>query len=265
MSVQDDVKSVLRDEMDNRGWRNNDWRAGLAAIIGGESHFLPKFETGYAHTANSRIRMIFASRLGGMPDHELDELKSSDQRFFNYIYGPCFQNIHRLGNTAEDDGFKYRGGGLIQLTGRANYARYGAKVGADLIAHPELINVPRVAAAVAVEYMKDRFPGGDFDRMKRAVGVSIGEPDDEKNRLYAQYVKSGEWNYRPGGPKTVPTAGSDVGDAVVYDPIVTRFLDALHEVESFLKSRQLYSGPIDDDPGPGVRAGLAAYIKSARR
>lgn len=257
----DEVKRILREEMDARGWHNNDWRAGLAAIIGGESHFLPKFETGYSHTSNDRIREIFRSRTIGVSDSELDEIKKTDRSWFNFVYGGRYGN-----KPGTDDGFKYRGGGLNQLTFHDNYDLYGGKVGVDLVNHPELVNTPRVAAAVAVEYMKDRFKGGDFDDMKRAVGVSIGNPDAEKNRLYDEYTQSGEWDYVPGGAAAPDAEGGDVrGDTVVYDPVVSNFLNALHALETFLKSRKLYSGGVDDDPGPGVREGLKAYIKAARR
>lgn len=257
--MTEEVTRILREEMDARGWHNNDWRAGLAAIIGGESHFTPKFETGYSHTDNDRIRKIFRSHVVNLTEAQLNEIKSTDRTWFNFVYGGRFGN-----KPGTDDGFNYRGGGLNQLTFHDNYALYGSKVGVDLVNHPELVNTPRVAAAVAVEYMKDRFKGGDFDAMKAAVGVSIGEPDEEKNRLYEQYTQSGEWDYQPHSTGDAPAIG-DVGDKVVYDPTVIHFIEALHGLESFLRSRQLYSGAVDDDPGPGVRAGLKAYIKAARR
>lgn len=256
MSTVEEVKTVLRQEMDARGWHDADRRAGLAAIVGGESGFLPKWETGYSHTSNARIREIFPSRVRDLSDAALNQIKSTEKGWFNFVYGG------RYGNRPDtDDGYDFRGGGLNQLTFRDNYERYGKLAGVDLIANPELINVPRVAAAVAVEYMKDRFKGGNFNDMKRAVGVSIGGPDAEKNRLYELYSRTHEWDYDPASPATPADEELPSPDEGL-DPIITVFLESLQNAEKFLKSKGLYTGPIDNDPGPGLRAALKAYLSN---
>lgn len=60
----------------------------------------------------------------------------------------------RLGNAASPshDGYTYRGRGLIQVTGKSNYARVGATLNLDLIAHPELLEQPQHAATSAAVY-----------------------------------------------------------------------------------------------------------------
>lgn len=265
MPFQDEVKRILREEMDKQGWLVNDYRAGLAAIVGGESHFTPKRETGYSRTSNERIRRFFSSRVQGMSDAQIDAVKRDDRTWFNHVYGSQFQVGRSLGNTEPDDGYRYRGGGLLQITGRYNYTVIGSDIGVDLLSHPELVvESPQVSAAAAVAFMRRNFkPPGDFAEMKRAVGVSIGEPDDEKNRLFAEFQQTGEWDYEA-GPKAVPIAdageGGDLGS--VIDPAIQNLLNTIEPAERFLASRKLYKGPFDRDPGPGLRAALKEYLRS---
>lgn len=55
--------------------------------------------------------------------------------------GQAYEGRIDLGNTQPGDGPRYKGRGLIQLTGRANYAEYGRAIGreAELLEHPELV------------------------------------------------------------------------------------------------------------------------------
>lgn len=64
----------------------------------------------------------------------------------------------RLGNgdEASGDGWRYRGSGYKQLTGRANYRDIGSKVGIDLEGHPELARDPVGAARVAFAFWDAR-------------------------------------------------------------------------------------------------------------
>jgi putative chitinase len=65
------------------------------------------------------------------------------QEIANYVYGKATAIGQNLGNTKDpDDGWNYRGGGLMQTTGRAGYREFGKFTAIDLEKHPELIEFP---------------------------------------------------------------------------------------------------------------------------
>ncbi len=66
---------------------------------------------------------------------ESDHLKT----FTEYASGEEYEGRTDLGNTHAGDGKKFKGRGIIQVTGRTNYAKCGQALGQDLIAHPELL------------------------------------------------------------------------------------------------------------------------------
>ena len=68
--------------------------------------------------------------------------------------GKEYEGRTDLGNTHPGDGPRYKGRGLIQLTGRANYREYGKALGIDLEAHPERAAEPALSVRVACEYWK---------------------------------------------------------------------------------------------------------------
>jgi predicted chitinase len=60
-----------------------------------------------------------------------------------------------LGNLEPGDGVKFAGRGLIQLTGRKNYLKYGARIGVDLMANPDAALVPANAVQIFALFFKD--------------------------------------------------------------------------------------------------------------
>ena len=71
-------------------------------------------------------------------------------------YFKRYEGRRDLGNTQPGDGYRYRGRGIIQLTGRYNYRLYGKKLGLDLENNPELAARPDIALQIACQYWDDK-------------------------------------------------------------------------------------------------------------
>jgi len=80
--------------------------------------------------------------------------------------GAAYEGRADLGNTQPGDGARFKGGGGLQITGRANYEACGKALGVDLVANPSLIEVPAYAMRSAGWYWQSRKLNefADFDR-----------------------------------------------------------------------------------------------------
>lgn len=87
----------------------------------------------------------------------------------------------RLGNVDPGDGWKYRGGGIPMVTGKANYALLQKLTGLPLLEQPELIRQPDGAMRCGVLWWEGRIPDEAIDsveKVTRAVqGAQLGLAD----------------------------------------------------------------------------------------
>jgi len=110
--------------------------------------------------------------------HESGRLK-----YVRELWGPTpaqsrYEGRADLGNTVPGDGFKYRGRGLIQTTGRENYLKTGMALGLDLINQPELLEQPEHAANSAAWFweahgLNELADAGDFIRITRRINGGV--------------------------------------------------------------------------------------------
>lgn len=108
------------------------------------------------HYSGGRLLTVFHGRNG------IDNISAADriaaggpEVIANAVYGGHF-GLENLGNTEPGDGYKYRGRGFVQLTGRYRYAEYSRLTGLDLVHHPELASERDNAATIAIAYWKEQ-------------------------------------------------------------------------------------------------------------
>lgn len=99
------------------------------------------------------------------------------------LWGPTdaqrrYETRYDLGNIAPGDGFKFRGRGLIQVTGRANYAAAAKALGVDLIAEPEKLGEPELACRSAGSFWQTHglnalADAGEFETITRRVNGGL--------------------------------------------------------------------------------------------
>ncbi|MDE5986843.1 MAG: hypothetical protein K2H16_06125 [Prevotella sp.] len=82
--------------------------------------------------------------------HESGELRYTKE----LASGAEYEGRKDLGNTSKGDGVRYKGRGLIQLTGKANYKAYAEHCGFDVVAKPELLEQPLGAVRSSMWYWK---------------------------------------------------------------------------------------------------------------
>ena len=95
--------------------------------------------------------------------------------YFNRRYGPNTRVGMQLGNTEPGDGYRFRGRGYVQITGRSNYASLGTALGLDLVGDPDLALQP----AVAYRIMSHGMLNGVFSRNGERLVDFITDTDTD--------------------------------------------------------------------------------------
>lgn len=84
----------------------------------------------------------------------------------------------RLGNVLPGDGYRYRGRGLLQVTGLANYAALAKVLGVDLVGNPDQLAQPAMALRASLAWWEGNVPDGvmgDIVKVtKRVNGGTVG-------------------------------------------------------------------------------------------
>lgn len=119
-----------------------------------------------------QMQAIAAGMVAHLPAYEIDASalrlanflgqachETMGWQFLHELWGPTatqmrYEGRTDLGNNHAGDGHLFLGRGIFQLTGRANYASTGARIGVDLIGNPPLAEQPDIAVLTACDFWK---------------------------------------------------------------------------------------------------------------
>ena len=130
---------------------------------------------------NSSIRrQMFLAQIG----HESEQLRYSEE----IASGKAYEGRKDLGNINPGDGVRYKGRGLIQITGRSNYQKMSKALSNDFILYPEKLSEPIWAVISACCWWKEHklneiADSGDFKRVTRKINGGYNGLED-RLKLY---------------------------------------------------------------------------------
>lgn len=157
--------------------------SAFLAQIGHESQQLTKLNENLNYSAQG-LATTWPTRFrgaDGKPNAKALQIQHRPEAIANSAYA----NRNGNGDEASGDGWRYRGRGLIQLTGRANYRAVGAGIAADLEQIPQLLEQPVYAALSAAWYWKEYglnelADAGKFEAISRRInGGLTGQAERE--------------------------------------------------------------------------------------
>ena len=193
---------------------------GMAmAQIQAECGFKPRSEN--LNYRASTLRRVFPTRVKSQAFAE-ELVAAGPAAIANTMYGG------RYGN-AQNEGYKYRGRGLIQLTFKSNYETYGPKAGhPEIVQSPDLVNDPEIAVRIACAYIQSKsvtWTSFDFgslgQQFRRAVGYADQGGAETQNRIglgrgFASKIITGD--LVPVASITTEPAGTNIEAGNRVDP-----------------------------------------------
>jgi len=124
--------------------------SGKPVIVAGIAAGFDRLASRYAVDTRLRLCHFLAQAA-----HESDGFRTLEE-YGGAAYFARYEGRRDLGNTRSGDGARFHGRGIFQLTGRANYRRYGVLLGYDLEAAPDLAMQPEISLAIAFAYWRER-------------------------------------------------------------------------------------------------------------
>ncbi|RTY57975.1 glycoside hydrolase family 19 protein [Pantoea sp. YU22] len=161
-------------------------QAHFLAQTGHESAGFLKVEEGLNYSENA-LTAMFGKRITAEQARAYgrNAMHAANQKMIASI---IYATRNGNGDVASGDGYRYRGRGLIQITGKANYAALVKQLGADVVANPDLLLGYRFAAMSAAAWWKNNglnelADSDDVIRITRIINGGTNGLDDRKSRL----------------------------------------------------------------------------------
>ncbi|WP_448309678.1 glycoside hydrolase family 19 protein [Pantoea sp. PGP6] len=161
-------------------------QAHFLAQTGHESAGFLKVEEGLNYSENA-LTAMFGRRITAEQARAYgrNAMHPANQKMIASI---IYANRNGNGNVDSGDGYRYRGRGLIQITGKANYAALVKQLGADVVEEPDLLLGYRFAALSAAAWWKNHglnelADSDDVSRITRIINGGTNGLEDRKSRL----------------------------------------------------------------------------------
>ena len=121
--------------------------------------------------------------------HESGRLKYTEE----LASGEAYEGRKDLGNTEQGDGVKFKGRGLIQITGRANYEKAQMALGVPLLLEPERLLQPYFAVKSACWWWQEHglnelADKGEFEKITKRINGGLNGQED-RSYLYKRALK----------------------------------------------------------------------------
>jgi putative chitinase len=158
--------------------------ARQASFIGQCAHESGNFKTleENLHYKAESLMKVWPSRFTTL--EVAQQYANNPEKIANKVYGG------RMGNGDEEsgDGWKYHGRGLIQLTGKENYANCGSGIGVDLIGSPDRLLDPEYACLSAGWFWNKKglnalADSQDYETMTKRINGGLIGLDDRKAKI----------------------------------------------------------------------------------
>src|SRR5210317_1201396 len=157
-----------------------------------ESGGFKRLEENLNYSAKS-LRAVFGRYFGDAPKADADEYARNPEMIANRVYNDAYRK-YKMGNTEEGDGWRFRGRGLKQLTGRENYTNFGKSVGMTAEEAAEYVATPAGAIESACWFwdtkkLNNIADTDDVVKMTKIInGGNIGLEDRQKRYAHALKV-----------------------------------------------------------------------------